>query len=181
MKYFISFNFLPKLTFTDLSELLFFRKIIVSFLIFLKYYFNFLLYNIVGQYGFSLRWNYGLNFFSWPNKFCFFLIFLFWSVTCVTWNGPREIWKMYWETLFSSKSLYTLMQSRNKGIVFIFVFCCIFLACQKWLSHEKRKDHHSFNPPFVNGGYGVFKILNNGEGGWKKININGWVRHNRVA
>ena len=46
------------------------------------------------------------------------------------------------------------------------------------MSHEKRKEHHSLNPPFTNGGgkgvgggwgYGVFKILNNGEGVEKKL------------
>ena len=46
-------------------------------------------------------------------------------------------------------------------------------------------SHHSLNPPppFTNGGYGVFKILNNGgakgwRGGWKNFSINEWVKHN---
>ena len=36
---------------------------------------------------------------------------------------------------------------------------------------------HSLNPQFTNGGYGVFKILNNRGGAWKKLQHKS-VRHN---
>ena len=35
--------------------------------------------------------------------------------------------------------------------------------------------------PHTIGGYGDFKILNNGGEGLKNLSINGWVRHNRGA
>ena len=63
------------------------------------------------------------------------------------------------------------IQSGNKEIVFIFVFCCIFLACQRWLCLMKReKSIIVWTPHLQMGGGG-----GGGEGGGGMESSKYWI------